>query len=96
MNNNQSVDEIEFSNREWNLYPSKRIYMYENLIQEYDFYDMNKDEILQLLGYEYCSISKDGSIIYYMGEKSNGWFSYNLFISFDGNNMVKEFQLYQD
>ncbi len=86
----------EFSTVRWNEEPANRIYMYESLMQNYDFYGMSKDDILKLLGNNYCSISKYGNLTYYMGEKADDWFSYNLYIYFDANNMVKGFELYQD
>ena len=87
---------IIFSEESWKKEPRKRIYMYEDLIENHDLYGMHKDEVLLMLGSEACTKSKDGSITYYMGEKDGGWFSYNLIIGFDEKDRVNRFELYQD
>lgn len=93
MNNNQSIDEIEFSTYEWNLYPSKRIYMIQSLIQKYDLTKMDKDEAIGLLGEDF--IVQGSTIIYYLGEKES-WFSYNLYLNIDEYGKVKSFSVYKD
>lgn len=94
LNNNSEVIDTTFTYEKWDKEPYKRIYIVDDMIEQYDLLSMNKDEILKLLGQKECYIS-DQNINYTLGKDKTLFFMY-LDIWFDENNQVSSFKIYQD
>jgi len=61
---------IEFSQEIWNQYPEKRYTMVDDLLANYDFSNMSKKDVINLLGEK--SLDSEGNIMRY--ETKGGFF----------------------
>ena len=67
---------IEFSREIWDTNRDDRVFMIDDLLEKYDFKDMTKDEVTELLGREYVLIGAD-TLAY---ETGGGFFKDELLI----------------
>lgn len=92
---NTSLNITEFSKEKWQDTPYERVYIVEDLCKKHRLKDMNKDEILDLLGENHCVIT-DNSITYTLGKKMEDLFFSYFRIDFNEINEVINISVYQD
>jgi len=90
-----NLQNANFTVEAWQNEPFKRIYIVEDLHKKHSLVSMNKNEILDLLGKQHCTIT-DKSITYTLGKKKSELFFSYLTLSFDENGRVSKTYIYQD
>ncbi|WP_193224398.1 outer membrane protein assembly factor BamE [Bacillus sp. B1-b2] len=89
-----------FTSSKWSEKPSKRVEIIDDLLLNYDFKGMTKNEVINILGTpsETEYFKKDNNIVYHLGYE-RGLISIDsewLVINFDGNEIVINYDVVTD